>query len=67
MSKKVIKELYGAMFEIKTKKDGTKEAVLTEDKSKAVFILAPNDHRRCPHCSSDKCLENIVGESLVWP
>jgi len=59
------KSLYGKMFEIKETAQGVLEAEVTQDPSAAVPIVSVKEHRRCPHCSSDKCFEDMVDETWV--
>lgn len=63
LSKKRLKNLYGVMFEIRTSITGKKECFLTQDLKRAAYIVTPKTKKRCPYCSSNKCLTNIVGES----
>lgn len=65
-SKKISKEFCGVMFAIIVDPDGKKVIVPTKDALKAVDIVIPKTKRRCPYCHSNKCLENILGESIAF-
>lgn len=67
-SQRSLKELYGTMFQIRICPNGRKEIVPTKDIRRAVDIIEPSQTEKiCPHCQTDKCLDNIVGETLIFP
>ena len=65
--KKTVREFYGTMFEVYPKTDGWVQIGPTQDPEKAIDIVTPVSKKVCAYCSTDKCLTNIVGESMVFP
>lgn len=65
-----VKEIYGTMFKIVTDAAGKKIVLPTETEEEAVNIVIPGITKNwCPFpdCGSDKCLNNITGESQMFP
>jgi hypothetical protein len=66
-SKKTVKEFCGTMFEVFANPEGWIKARPTQDPEKAVDIVTPVSKKVCAYCPTDKCLNNIVGERMVFP
>ena len=65
--KKTVREFYGTMFEVYPNTDGWVHIGPTQDPEKAIDIVTPVSKKVCAYCPTDKCLNNIVGESMVFP
>ena len=64
--KKTVKEFYGTMFEVFANDEGWIKTRPTKDPKKAVDIVTPSSKKVCAYCPTDKCLNNIVGECVLF-